>query len=300
MKRLAIALGIALVAATALFVFLLDASRAERQLGSELEARIVALQSAPGAADTTGAMSSATGASRPAVAAGAAPDAGASSGFDSMAAAYDQLLTSPEGREFNRAMLRMSMDQQYPDAARELGLSQVELDKLFDLLANRMADEQAGRRAGSSTPDGVPREQGEPDYEREIQTLLADRYPRWQQYQQTLGERRAENWKRVAEAQLRSAISAADRPVDDAQFQALQAALTAEEARFNQEVRAQPGLQQAMQRMSALNRRLVDVASVHLDAVQLERYRRHLQQQEEMVRLTMGAAGAAASRVESD
>lgn len=300
MKRLAIALGIALVAATALFAWLLGASRAERQLGSELEARIVALQSAPGAAATTGVMTPATEGSRPAVEPGATLDAGTSQGVESMAVAYDKLLTSTEGREFTRAMLRLNMDRQYPDAARELGLDEEELDKLFNLLANRMADQQVARRADGAAPDGVSREQRESSYEREVAAQLGDRYPRWQQYQQTLGERRAEDWKRLAGAQLRSAISAADQPVGEAQFQSLQAALAAEESRFNQEVRFQPGLEQQVQRMSALNRRLVDVASAHLDAAQLERYRRHLQQQEEMTRLGLVAAEAARSRVESD
>lgn len=294
MKRLAIAL----VVASAVLIYLLGESRAQRQLTSELEARLVALQSPPGA--TAAALTAPAPEGRPGPGAGAGITRLGSTDPDSMAAAYEQMLNSPEGKEFARAMLRMSIDQQYPDARRELGLSQEEADKLFDLLASRMADAELGRRGGGGTPDGVTPEEREFKYEREVETLLGARYPRWQQYQQTLGQRRAENWKRLAEVELRGVIGSADQPVDDAQFQNLQAALSAEESRFNQEVRAAPGMQQQVQRMSALNRRLVDVASAHLDARQLERYRRHLQQQEEMVRLALGAADAAATRVESD
>lgn len=297
MKRLAIALGIALVAASALLAYLLGEAREERQRTGELQARLVALQSASGAREVPGAASTPGDQPRPGVAGNISQPAPADS--RSIAAAYGQLLDSPEGREFIRAMMRTNMEEQFYDARSELGLSQEEVDKLFDLLAGRMVDgagddEQPG--AGNN-PARVSGEEKQRNYEREIETLLGERYPRWQEYERTSFERQRE---RRAEAQLRNAISPPGQSIDDAQFRTLQAALTAEEARFEEEARAGRGTQDVLQRMSKLHPRLLDVATAHLDARQIERYRRHLQQQEEMARAIVSAAGAAATRVESD
>jgi hypothetical protein len=304
MKKLAIALGFALLAVGVLWGYLLRESRAERRTTAELESRLAALES--GARDSSSSQGTArvpeTGgtpfADGSAVIAPAGPQA-AGGNVDSMAAAVRQMLNSPQGREFARTTTRMMLEERYPDLARELGLSPEEVDKLLDLMADHATDAGMDRINLEELPDRAAREdmarqlaQREQAYQGELAALLGGRYEQWKEYERGAMERQRETLARRELEQLRSAVSPAGNAVSDAQLQSLHAALDAEQKRITQESLGQ-SMQQELQRLTEDHRRLIDVASAHLNAQQLEGYRRHLQQQADMARMMMSAMGAA-------
>jgi hypothetical protein len=70
-------------------------------------------------------------------------------------------------------------------------------------------------------------------------------------------------------------------------------AVEAEQQRFERESPI-GSVQQYAQRLPEMNRRLLTVASEHLDADQLEGFQRYLQQQEDVARMMGGMMGGAA------
>jgi hypothetical protein len=80
--------------------------------------------------------------------------------------------------------------------------------------------------------------------------------------------------------------------LSDAQFEPLAAALAVEQQRIDQDSRGL-SMQQQLQRITEDQRRLADVATVYLNAEQLERYKRHLQQQAQMARAVAGMVDGA-------
>jgi hypothetical protein len=303
MKKLAIALGFALLAVAILWGYLLRESRAERRTTVELEARLAVLESAargPSSPQGT-ARAPDAGGTPPADGPAVAPAGPQASGGEaaSMAAVVQQMMSTPEGREFARATTRMTLEERYPDLATELGLSPEDADKLLDLIAAHQTDGAMDLLELEGSPDRAARAdmarqlaQRQQAYEGEVATLLGDRYGKWQEYERGAMERQRETLARRQLEQLRSAVSPAGNAVSDAQLQALHAALEAEQDRINQESRGL-GMQQELQRLAEDHRRLIDVASAHLNAQQLEGYRRHLQQQADMARMMMGATGTA-------
>lgn len=295
MKKLALVLGVALVASGLAFFGLLRASQAERRQTQELEARLVALES------VRHGKSGLQGASQPSGFAGDMPSgeqsgAGVVSGNGQSAAASssplwavrEQMLNTPEGREFARSMLRMGMDRQYPDVGKELGLSPEQVDRVFDLLAERAMDVAPDLLDARSGPDAANREEmgrllheKEQAHEAELSALLGERYPQWKEYERSAGQRQQDEWARREREQLRAAMSPPGNALNDAQFQSLHAALEAERRRINQESRGY-SVQQEAQHMPEAHRRLIEVASGYLNAQQLEGYRRHLQQEADM------------------
>lgn len=298
MNRLFAGLAMALLMVAVVGVYLWLEVGEQREGNAALEARITALESARGGANPRQMAQDAALPPAPADAtvagpapAGAGGPRGAASGERALLASVREMLASEEGRDLVASFGAMALQRQYPDLEKAVGLTPEEADKLLNILARHRVDEAdpALRRArGPSDPaerERLMREQQERmrANEEELMALLGDRYPKWQEYDRGSQQRLQETYAREAQARLRDAISSRDNPMSDTTFQAFVAAVDAEERRFNQEKPIRSPRQQVDQ-MPEMHQRMTQAASAHLDAAQLERYRRHLAEQETMMR----------------
>ncbi len=215
-------------------------------------------------------------------------------------AAIRAQMDSPEGRAMNRANMRMLLPTQYPDLARELNLSPAQVDKLFDMLARQQSDRaytmrsvlEASRNGATPAVAGMEMARKEKQMreanDAELQTLLGDKYPAWQAYNQALPERRQVK-------QLQAVLGSTDDALGDAQAKPLIAALAAEQGRIRQDelnslaASPQDFSQQRVQRAEDSNRRLADTASAYLTPQQLDSYKHMLDRQLAITRTLAGA-----------
>lgn len=260
MKKLVAALSVALLGAGT------GAGHLWRQMG-ELRDRIASLQAQVQAMeDRKPAVASlqvqAAASSAATVPAGAAPPP---------VAAEAKPVQQPS--VMTRTMLRATLTQMYPDLDQELGLQPDELDKFLDLLASQ-------RLGGSVGPDKSKAD------EQAIAAMLGNRYPQWQDYQQTLPGR-------VQVSQLRGQLAASGSALSNAQAQPLMAALNAEQKRITEESLKNPQprttspqelLERELQRATENNHRMVEAATPYLNAQQLDSYRQMLERQVELSR----------------
>lgn len=205
----------------------------------------------------------------------------------SLAAAVQEMINTPGGQEFQRVMLRQGLISQYPDLQKELGIPSAQADRLLDLLVKQRADVamERARIAGAGSMDGAPREAQA--HEGEIAALLGDKYEKWKEYERTASDRLRQRWEQQGVEELRAAISTTSNPLSPAMFDPLVKALDAEQKRIDQELRG-AGAAGQMQYLEQNQRRLMNVASAYLNADQMQRYRRHLEGQAQMIRATIG------------
>jgi hypothetical protein len=299
MKKLAVALGAALVIAGVAAIHLGQQLHAQREQNASAMTRVTALESAhPAGAMAVPAINDGTRTAAPVTAvaqpgpAAAAPGARNQSpgrGADPLRALAEQLQNSPEGREFQRVMMRQTLEDEFPNLAKDLNLSPDKAGKLLDLLAKQRLDlaaEGLGQMRGGTQDRAAraemarKREEQARAFQAELKSLLGDSYSKWNDYESAAADSRRQEYTRMGTQRLRDAITAGGPPLTDAQFQYLNSAITAEQKRIDQETRS---VQQQMQRLPETNRRLVEVAAAHLNPQQLDRYRRYLQQQQEMM-----------------
>jgi hypothetical protein len=302
MKKLAIALGGVLVvfSATAAYLWLESAAQHDQNVAAAarvsaaelaqssgspalpptqgLPNAVVSSATAPGNATQVGAATAASAASGTSAAAGTNP----------LAQAMQQLQNSPEGQEMTRIMVRQMLEQEYEDLAKEMNLSPDKAAKVLDLLAMRRMEQGTDMLSMSNSPqDRAAREQNaralakrEQAFQSELSALLGSSYPKWGEYQTKAAERQRAMYTRMGQEQLRDSINASGTPLTDAQFQYLNKALEAEQSRIDRETTS---VQQQLQRLPETNRRLIEVASAHLNPRQLQQYRQYLQQQQETI-----------------
>jgi len=209
----------------------------------------------------------------------------------SMAALARQMMETPGGKQLQLVMERQGLARRYPDVQAALNLSPQQVEKLFDVLARRETEDSEDRRQPRGPIDRAAgeemlRKMAERDraYRADLASVLGDSYPKWDEYQIAASQRQREGWARQAADQLRATISPGNNTLSDAQFQAFNAAVTAEQKRIDQSIRSP---QQQLQNLPEANRRLVEVAVAHLNPEQLAAYRRHLEQQTEMMRMAL-------------
>jgi hypothetical protein len=332
MKKLVPLLMIALAAATIAAVYAWQELRDVRSQASALKARIPELQLAKPAPDTTptlpasAAIAVQTDASMAptgvapaagAAAAAAAPTPAATQAgkkVDPLQNLAQQMLGTPEGQEMLRAQLRAMLPQQFPDIGKELGLTPAETEKLLDMLVKHqlsVTGDALNMLGGNGSQDAAAMQETrrklqeqQRSNQAELATLLGDKMPRYEAYQRTLPLRQQVS-------QLKTALGTGNNALSDTQGQQLIAALAAEQALIQQERRNTPGQQQQgprdpqaamdqqLARAAEDNRRMVSAARSHLNAQQLESYRRMLEQQQELQRTLMrsiGAQGSASSQ----
>lgn len=153
-----------------------------------------------------------------------------------------ELLQDPEYRNTALQQQRLNLLAAYPNLAEDLGMTSEEADRLLDLLAEHQLQNMEHQDARMFTIPGAVSEQEMREAQRlaeqrfqqqqtELQNHLGANYQKWQEYQQTLGQR-----YRVASVQ--SALALQGTPLDSAQSRALLNALVAEERRRSSDTAA--------------------------------------------------------------
>lgn len=326
MKKLAVALAVAILAtgiATANMWFQL---RTEREKASQLTARVQELQtvstvrpvaaavplpvpsaSPPAAvAALRNPLSLPVSARRTQVAAvSQQPAAQATSEPISAAKSTDppmkgmlEVMTSPAGQDATRTLMRTMMARAYPDIEQELGLTSEEKENLFDLLAKQgvnSASAMVGAQNSASKQE-LQRAMAESTRAAEAETaaLLGAKYPKWLEYQSTAGAR-------LLVEQLRLVLAASGDSLTESQSKDLVTAFAAEKKRADKETRDWSSssaaidspnmMQEMMQRTAQSQSRLVEAAAPILQPAQLDRYKRQVEQQAALLRATMGLLG---------
>jgi hypothetical protein len=215
-----------------------------------------------------------------------------------------ELMKDPEYRKLRLAQQRLNMERNYPGLVEELGLSDKDADKLFDLLAeNQLAmSTDSQQLIGSGTPDQTAMEEmtrrqqaRQREQEEALRAMLGGKYSQWQAYQQTRPAR-----SRVMS--LGTQLAQAGLPLTDAQTRSLTTAIIAEQQRQAQDARAMTRtapinpadpdsrvkmMEESLKRTEDNNRRMVEAATPHMSAKQLAAYRDQMEQQTAMSRITM-------------
>jgi len=316
MKKLVVVLVVAAAGLGVAAIYLLQQLNDERRQNADLQARVQTMESLQQAAaaasqptapapqvDATPVPAAAT-----ATATAATPPAAKRPAADVMAGAKE-ILSSPEGRGMVQPMMRAMLAQQYPDLAKELGISQAQADKLLDTIVRQQLDLSADSMdlIAGGNPDAAQlqeiqrkTQERQRQNEAELSSMLGNKYPQWQEYQTTLAARQQIS-------QLNTVLTASGAPLSDAQSKQLTAALGAEQKRINQEQGGtaiptgktrEETLDLQLQRISDNNRRLADAASGVLTSAQLDSYRKMLERQENLQRnliRAMGGQGAQGS-----
>jgi hypothetical protein len=279
--------------------------RDERQRGSELMARVEALEAVAPAAPSAGVAPA--GATSPQAATPPVVQAqggGADSDKSPMAAILATMQT-PQGREATRMMMRGMMTQLYPDVEQELGITAEEKEKLFDLLI-RQQDDMTAESLALVTGGGDPAAardlqrrlmEKEAEHQRELTALLGGKYPQWEEYQGTAVARQQLG-------QLRLALAASGHPLSGAQETALVKAFAGEVTRSQKEERewmltaadSPDVMQESMRRALKVQQNLLALSKPHLTDAQLAQFRRQIEQQEKMLESMMGMLGGQGKR----
>lgn len=307
MKKLVVVLAGAVVAAGAVATDLWLDLRVERGKAGEIAARLTAAESIqPAQAGAPLPPVSVTppvaGVSpRPAtstpISAAPANQQSAARATDSPMMGILEMMAKPESQDATRRRLT----QRYPDIEQELGISAQEKQRLFDLLVEQeqVMQEQdqdiAGMMRALQDPAAareMQRMMGETarDQKSKMSALLGSRYPKWEEYQGTVSARSEVD-------QLRRTLSASGNPLSEDQAKQLVTAFAPEKRRVRTEDREwnnssaalnSPNLvQESMQRDADSRNRLVDVASLILNPAQLDRYKRQVEQESNMMRAAM-------------
>jgi hypothetical protein len=270
MRKPVLMLSMAWLVAVIGVAWLWNGLQSARERNASLQARIEALLAPAASQAPTATASVAAGAGVPQVQPAAAPDAAANA----------------RNQGNTRALLRMTLPQQYPDLGEELGLRPDELEKLFDLLADRNAAATPEARAAGDAA---------------IAALLGTRMADWQQYQRSLPARRQVT-------QLRGQLAASGSSLPQSQVRPLIAALAAAQADHRSQMAGKPlpatmdrqqRMQAEIQREKEGNRRMVEAAGPFLDKPQREAYQRMLDQQMALAESLVPALDAAA-RAQAD
>jgi hypothetical protein len=205
-------------------------------------------------------------------------------------------LRDPEYRKTLLAHMRADIGRLYPGLVEELGLSEIEAGKLFDLLADsQLARAEDGYILGGQVdPQEARYKQEEFDriLDEAIQAQFGAKYAQWQSYRQT----------RSARSQVTAMVThlvQAGRPLTEAQNRAVTTSLIDELQRQEQEARSLPRtppgnpedpayrarmMEELSSRTEENNRRTLDAVARHIDADQLAVLRNQLERQTGLIR----------------
>ncbi len=203
------------------------------------------------------------------------------------------LMKDPEYRKARLIQVRMNLKRNYTDVGEELGLSELETEQLFDILAERQV---AGNFPVPIGPDGQSDRQAMEEairmrrdtqrrQEEALQALLGPaRQPRWREYQLSLSAR-------SRATSMSSMLATSGQPLTESQLRPLTTALIAEEkyvretqspnrqaAPMNVESFARQQ-EESVNRQEESNRRYLEVAAAHMTSRQLALVKEVLEQQ---------------------
>ena len=205
------------------------------------------------------------------------------------------LMQDPDYRKARLTMLRSSIAQTYPGLVEELGLSEAEARKLFDLLAEgQMALTStivttAGGQVDQAAMAEVARNRQaqQRQQEEQIRTMLGDaRYPQWQGYQSTRGAR-------VQANSFATSLAQAGMPLGKSQIKSLEAVVISEQKSMQQDLQnlarsvnqadpqARSQVQESFQaRQAEGNQRILEGARPYLTPEQERLLRAQFEQQD--------------------
>jgi hypothetical protein len=210
-----------------------------------------------------------------------------------------ELMADPEYRKARMAQQRMNIERNFPGLVEELGLSQKEADRVFDILAEsqmNMNYEMNALRNGAAQPDQATRaemqrrqQEMQRQQEAEVAALLGPaRYAQWQGYEETRGGRQQA-------VQFGMQLAQVGLPLSDVQQRGLTTVLVAEQKRLMQTLEPmarnmnqadaqmrQQIEEQAMKLQEESNRRIVDGAAAHLSARQVASLKQQFETQAAM------------------
>jgi hypothetical protein len=315
-KVLAAILGVALVAVGGVAIHMWQQVALDRQQIADLQSQLQQAQTAQQNAEAALARQARELANRPestiALAAPApAPAASKATVSATSTALADEMrkqMTDPKGRDVRRAQRRMLLPQLNPGLGKWLDLPPDQENKLLDLMAKQESEQSemlldpANRNDPAAQQEAMRKAQAQNQAnEADLAALLGDRYPRYQQYKQTMPVHRQVS-------QLQTMLGSGADGLPDAQAKSLTNTLVAEQLRVNQErasaqaaaptLNVQEMLRQQQQRTVESNRRLLQVATSLLNPQQLASYRTLIEQQErstDVLSRQLGAAEAAAA-----
>lgn len=211
------------------------------------------------------------------------------------------LMKDAEYRKARITQMRMQIEKSYPGLAEELGLSEREADKLFELIAtNQLATTaELTARTANGTPDFAAMTQRQSAMQKEqeeaIRTMLgAGKYQQWQDYQSTRPARQQVT-------ALGGTLATAGVPLSDAQSRALTSVMIAEQQRQRQQpprlpppdpgadarTRTAQLLEDSNRRTEENNRNVLEAVAPHVNAKQLAAIREQFEQQNAQRRQTL-------------
>jgi len=241
MKTVAsISAGIALITSI-VSVNLWQELRAERQVNAELRTRVTAPQVVSRAPEVPAPVAAIVAPPVVAVAAkdvpvckpdSSAPKAAPGSLASSLESSQNlqrELMKDPEYRKLRLAQTRANLERNYQGLAEELGLSDKEADRLFDLLAEQQTAQSAessilniNTQDPAAVQEYTRRLQAMQSEQNEaIKSMLGSKYTQWQDYQQTRPAR-----TRVMS--MNSQLAQVGLPLTDAQTRSLTTTMIAD------------------------------------------------------------------------
>jgi hypothetical protein len=203
------------------------------------------------------------------------------------------LMQDPEYRKARLIQAKMTLKRTYTDVAEELGLSEKEVEQLFDLLAEQQIGPNLSLPMG---PDGQPDRQAMEEMARQRQAAQRKneeavaaligpaRQTKWQEYQLSLSARNRAS-------QMSGMLASSGYPLTEAQVRPLTAALIAEEkyvreqqgpARQSMPMNAESFLrsqEDSISRQEESNRRYLETAAPYMTSRQLSLVKEVLEQQ---------------------
>jgi hypothetical protein len=214
-----------------------------------------------------------------------------------------ELMNDPEYRRLRIVQQRSYVELNNPGLAGELGLSEKEAARLFNLLSEIEIAEQVESLAlvNNANPDQATVEETarrqaaqQRQQDESLRTMLGSKYSQWQEYQQTVGTRR-----RIRD--LGQQLAQASVPLSEVQTRSLTAAVLSEQQRQRQTARIaardfpspdDPAyrakmLEQQAKSTTEDNRRIVDAAAPVVSTRQLAVLRDLLEQQAEMSEVSL-------------
>jgi hypothetical protein len=216
-----------------------------------------------------------------------------------------ELMMNPEYRKLRLAQQRLNVERNNWGLAEELGLSDNEANRLFDLLSeNQLAmmnetqllsvngtQDRPGSEEVMRRRQALQREQDEA-----LRAMLGGKYSQYQDYQQS----------RPARSQamaIGTQLAQAGLPLTDAQTRSLTTAMrTAQQQQAQDPWATAPGpaaaapmdpdtrikmMEESLKRMEDNNRRTIEAVAPHMSARQLAAYREQLEQQAAMNRISI-------------
>jgi hypothetical protein len=217
----------------------------------------------------------------------------------------NELMANPEYRKLRLAQQRLNVERNNRGLAEELGLSDNEANRLFDLLSeNQLAlmnepqllsvngtQDRPGSEEMMRRRQALQREQDEA-----LRAMLGGKYAQYQDYQQS---RPARNQAMAIGTQL----AQAGLPLTDAQIRSLTTVMRTEQQRQGQDpwtTAPAPAavtpvdldtrikmMEESLKRTEDNNRRTIEAVAPHMSARQLATYRKQLEQQAAMNRISI-------------